>query len=334
MESPRIPENEKIRLASLYSMDLLDTPAEERFDRYTRIAQKLYQVPVALISLVDSNRQWFKSCIGLPVLETSREISFCGHAILQNDIYIVNDTHQDEIFVDNPLVTNDPKIRFYAGVPLVTVGGLTLGTLCIIDNKPRNLNRKDLSELIDLAQILMTEVSALELSVSDPLTDLVNRRGFMVLAENNLLLANRGGYSTILIYLDLDGLKIINDTFGHDIGDRLLRDFSVLMQGVVRKSDVVARIGGDEFVMLLNNTNTQKAENIIAELVDLVAGYNAETENNHSMSFSFGFSEYDSSQPSSLELLLQAADQMMYSHKAAKKQPTHNLIKLKALHEL
>jgi GAF domain-containing protein len=131
MQTPARPANEEQRLASLQRMQLLDTPDEEAFDRITRIAQHLFAVPIALVSLVDLNRQWFKSCVGLPVRETPRDVSFCGHAILGNDLFIIENAPADERFADNPLVTGGPNIRFYAGRPLRNAEGYNIGTLCI-----------------------------------------------------------------------------------------------------------------------------------------------------------------------------------------------------------
>ena len=120
MQTPVIPKDEEERLRALRLLNILDTSDEERFDRLTRLAKRMFGVPIALVSLVDENRQWFKSCIGLEVRETPRDISFCGHSILGDDIFIVNDASSDVRFSDNPLVTDDPNIRFYAGCPLIT----------------------------------------------------------------------------------------------------------------------------------------------------------------------------------------------------------------------
>jgi GAF domain-containing protein len=136
MQAPAIPENEAQRLAALQRLYILDTSAEERFDRLTRLAKVMFQVPTALVSLVDADRQWFKSRQGLDACETPRDISFCGHAILQGDIFHVPDTHVDLRFSDNPLVELEPKIRMYTGAPLLTPDGLRIGTLCIIDDQP------------------------------------------------------------------------------------------------------------------------------------------------------------------------------------------------------
>ena len=137
MLKPPIPKNEAQRMESLRSLHILDTPAEERFDRITRLAKRLFGVPIALVSLVDESRQWFKSRQGLDATETPREISFCGHSILCDDTMVIADAAQDERFADNPLVTDEPHIRFYAGCPVQTPDRQRIGTLCIIDRQPR-----------------------------------------------------------------------------------------------------------------------------------------------------------------------------------------------------
>ena len=148
---PIIPADETERLAALHELRLLDTPAEERFDRITRTASALFQVPIALISLVDANRQWFKARTGLEIHETPRSISFCGHTILGTDPLIVGDALEDPRFADNPLVTGSPSIRFYAGMPLNSASGKRLGTLCLIDRVPRRLSGEDTLRLHDIA---------------------------------------------------------------------------------------------------------------------------------------------------------------------------------------
>ena len=142
MQTPATPDNERLRLDALRRMAILDTSAEERFDRITRIARNMFDVPISLVSLVDEDRQWFKSCCGLSVPETPRDISFCGHAILGDDLFVVEDATRDLRFADNPLVSGDPHIRFYAGSPLQIGEGYKLGTLCIIDRKPRLLDER------------------------------------------------------------------------------------------------------------------------------------------------------------------------------------------------
>jgi GAF domain-containing protein len=146
-----IPANDAQRLAALHHCELLDTVDEEAFDRITRLAQQLFSMPIVLVSLVDAERQWFKSKQGLEASETPRNVSFCGHAILGDEILYVPDSHQDPRFADNPLVTAPPHVRFYAGAPLHSPDGFAIGTLCLIDHQPRHLDAQQLRALRDLA---------------------------------------------------------------------------------------------------------------------------------------------------------------------------------------
>lgn len=154
-----IPVDDAERLAALHALGVLDTPAEPRFDRLTRLASALFDVPIALISLIDTNRQWFKSRHGLSVPQTGRDISFCGHAIMQPDPLVINDALADERFHDNPLVTGAPHIRFYAGMPLRAPTGSRIGTLCIIDTVKRQLDSDQIARLTDFASLVEDELS-------------------------------------------------------------------------------------------------------------------------------------------------------------------------------
>jgi len=161
MIEPATPNDELLRVAELCELQVLDTPSEERFDRITRTAQRLFGVPIALISLIDENRQWFKSKQGLDASQTPRSISFCGHAILRESAFIISDTLQDERFHDNPLVIGPPHIRFYAGMPLHGPNGYRLGTLCLIDQAPRDFPESQVAALADLAAWAELELDVL-----------------------------------------------------------------------------------------------------------------------------------------------------------------------------
>ena len=154
MNAP-IPANEKRRLEVLWQYEVLDTPPDETLDDLTELAAHIGQTPIALISLVDEKRQWFKSRLGVNATETARDISFCTHAILQREVMVVPDALKDERFAHSPLVTAAPFIRFYAGAPLITPEGLALGTLCIIDHEPRELSKKQVEMMEKLARVIM-----------------------------------------------------------------------------------------------------------------------------------------------------------------------------------
>lgn len=161
MQKPEKPANEAQRLRALHLLDILDSASEERFDRLTRLCQRCFGTETVLISLVDENRQWFKSCQGMGPRETSRDISFCGHAIHCDEIMEVPDTRLDERFSDNPLVTGPPHIRFYAGAPLHSADGFLVGTLCLIDSRPRQLTADEHHALRDFADAVESEMNRL-----------------------------------------------------------------------------------------------------------------------------------------------------------------------------
>jgi len=153
-----IPADDDARLQALRELLILDTPPEERFDRLVEFAAAEFDVPIALISLVDRERQWFKARVGLDACETSREISFCGHAIVQRDLFEVVDAALDPRFADNPLVIGGPLIRFYIGAPLVLPGGAAIGTLCVIDTQPREFDAMDRAILGTLRDLAVAEL--------------------------------------------------------------------------------------------------------------------------------------------------------------------------------
>ena len=163
---PAIPDDEVARLDALRTLQILDTTPEERFDRLTRLAKRLFNVPVALVSLTDSNRQWFKSAAGIANGQMPRDTSFCAHAILGKGIFIVPDALNDLRFYDNPQVIGKPHIRFYAGYPLSSKGN-KLGTLCLLDTVPRELDDDDQILLKDLAKMVEQEIEAVEMANLD-----------------------------------------------------------------------------------------------------------------------------------------------------------------------
>jgi len=316
---PTTPCNESARLDALHALHILDTSPEERFDRLTRLARRLFDVPIAVVSLVDANRQWFKSCIGMEASETPRDVSFCAHAILGDEILMVPDTLADERFRDNPLVTGEPNIRFYAGCPLMITNGGKAGTLCLIDLKPRALDAEERALLHDLARMAEQELAAIQLATLDDLTLLSNRRGFEVLAQHALSACKRTGKTASLLFFDLNDFKQINDNLGHAEGDRALQSFAEVLRTALRESDVIGRLGGDEFVALLSGASNAETQQVTQRLAKLLDERNDETRRGYQIRFSVGQASYEPARHGSVAELLAAADAAMYSHKQASK---------------
>ena len=310
------PHNELDRLATLRTLGLLDTPAEERFDRITRLALRLFGVPIALISLIDEDRQWFKSRQGLARTETPRAMSFCAHAIERTGVMQVPDAWADLRFADNPLVIGDPNIRFYAGCPIVATDGSPLGTICVIDRVPRLLSEADAGVLADLAHLVEREIALVQIALHDELTGLANRRGFIQLAGMVIDLCGRLGQPATLVFTDLDGLKAVNDRHGHEVGDRAIQEAAAILARTFRSSDALGRLGGDEFCAVLSGVGD--ADEPIRRL------HRAAAERNrpgavYRLAFSVGTAEFDPSAPEGVAALLQRADAAMYLAKQRKR---------------
>lgn len=315
MKKPGKPKNEETRIHSLRTLNILDTQEEERFDRLARLAKHMFNVPIALVSLVDEERQWFKSCFGLEARETPRDISFCGHAILGDDLFIIPNAINDARFSDNPLVIDEPKIRFYAGCPLKNLDGSKLGTLCIIDTNSRKLTQEDLTPLQDLAEMVEQELAATQLATLDELTQISNRRGFNILAQQSLEICYRQNIPASLVFFDLNKFKSINDRFGHAEGDKVLTVFANQLRTSFRESDVFARIGGDEFVVLLTNTSSEYANEIVGRFHQDITDYNKKTNRGYDIAFSTGIVAVNHQEQLPIETLLDCADSEMYLNK-------------------
>lgn len=315
MIKPETPSNEIERLRALRALKILDTAHEERFDRVTRIAKHLFNVSISLVTLIDEDRQWFKSRQGLGVCELPRESSFCGHTINQNELLIIPDTSSDERFFDNPFVVGDPKIRFYAGSPLKLKQGVIIGTLCLADDKPRNLSDEEKQLLRDLGSLVEQEIQSIQLATIDELTKISNRRGFLSLAEHTLNNCKKNKVSMTLILFDLNKFKQINDVYGHHEGDFVLTKFAQVMLSSFCDCEVIGRLGGDEFVVMLSDSGAKKADDALLGFTNAIEQTNSILNKPYNIDYSFGVVNFTYNTDKTVVEMIQDADTAMYKQK-------------------
>jgi diguanylate cyclase (GGDEF)-like protein len=252
-------EDEDGRLAALRRMDVLDTQPEQPFDKIVGLVRTVLSVPIATVTLVDNDRQWFKAQQGLAVSETERSISFCTHTIRQREPLVVRDAREDPRFATSPLVTGAPFIRAYAGAPLRTPEGYNVGALCAIDTRPRDFSTAELAILSSFALLVVDQLELRQIASRDQLTGTLTRRGFIEQCNQEIARFRRNGRPGALVLLDLDHFKAINDTHGHPAGDEVLRQAASLCSAAGRPADSLGRIGGEEFALLLPETDVGDA---------------------------------------------------------------------------
>ncbi|MBR0653102.1 sensor domain-containing diguanylate cyclase [Roseomonas terrae] len=315
--------NEAERLAALRSYDVLDTACEESFDGVAELARRLLNVPTALVTLLDADRQWFKARAGFEATEGPRDTSFCGHAILEpaGATMVVPDATKDPRFAGNPFVTGETRLRFYAGVPLVNAEGHALGTLCVLDHEPRELSDADNATLRALARMVVTtlelrraSLNMRSMATSDSLTALPNRVGFLASLDRAIQRARRDGEVFSLLMLDLDGFKAVNDRFGHAEGDAVLRAVGAQLAATLRREDEPSRLGGDEFAAVLWRIDLRDARDIAERVRQAIASRMEQA--GWAVTASIGTVTFHTP-PASAEDAIRRADALMYEAKRA-----------------
>lgn len=341
--------DEAARLEALRRLQILDTPREDAYDDLTHLAALVCEAPIATITLVDEDRQWFKSQIGLQSSEGPRAWSFCAHAIEGEEMFVVPDARDDERFATNPLVTGDPYIRFYAGMPIAAPGGQNVGTLCVIDRQPRKLSesgqvalrvlarqvgalfriREQMEQLEQAAarqaeierrlrdsqgRLLIANQRLQDMVRTDALTGLGNRRLFSERLRQEWKLSQRLGFPLSLLMVDIDHFKRINDSAGHPAGDLVLQHVAALLEKATRESDTCTRYGGEEFALLLPATAQAQAVRIADLLRETIAGAPC---GEFSITVSIGIATGVALPDGDASMLLARADAALYAAKAA-----------------
>ncbi|WMS45315.1 sensor domain-containing diguanylate cyclase (plasmid) [Acuticoccus sp. MNP-M23] len=252
-------EDEFGRQCALDRLAVVETEPEPEFEKITALVKSIFDVPIAAVSLIDRDRQWFKSIQGLDVRETPRDVAFCDHTIRAGTCLKVEDAITDPRFRDNPLVTGAPHIRAYLGAPIVTADRYALGSLCAIDVRPRTFTMEQERLLLNFADLVMNQLELRQLATVDPLTGLATRRAFLDAMHKVVLEAERSGTPLSLICLDLDHFKLVNDRFGHPVGDAVLTATGRAVQSQLPDAAFGGRLGGEEMAVFLAGYDLDQA---------------------------------------------------------------------------
>ena len=346
-----LPINEAARLEALLNYQILDTLPEDAYDDITLLASEICGTPMAAVSLIDSTRQWFKSKVGLAIPETARDNAFCAHAILEPDITIVSDTEADERFADNPLVTEEPWIRFYAGAPLLTQKGEALGTLCVIDQVQRTLTEKQINSLRALSRQVMaqmelrrhvglqeknqqilkeyqdtlerTNAMLQQQSLTDDVTGFNNTR-FLHQYLDRCLSPTPGELEKLtLVFFDMDNFKQVVDKHGHLLGAKVLKEVAEVVHSYLDTEDRIVRYGGDEYIVILPGQAGEDAHSKTEAIRKGISStpYLQLEEIHLRVTASFGLATFPNDARDKKQLLM-AADQCLFKSKKEGKDRT------------
>jgi diguanylate cyclase (GGDEF)-like protein len=284
-----LSNDQQLRLAAIRHLDILDTPPDGAFDRLTQLAGRVFKVPIAIVTVVDADRIWFKSKLGLDVDEVPLSPGLCASCIMQDDVMVLHDAKRDVLALTNPLVAGEFGLRFYAGAPLKTSDGVNIGTFCLIDRTPRDFGEEERASLSDFAAIVMDAMEhrlasrrlllqnlgvveeAQKQANTDVMTGLGNRRALeAVISRFGDVIRADGALDMMVAVVDLDGLKQINDRRGHAAGDFLIVAFGAALKNALRAEDHIYRIGGDEFAILSPVSSEPDLEQLQARILAVI----------------------------------------------------------------
>lgn len=306
------------RLAAVKRLAVLDVEPEPPFENVVALVRTVLDVPIAAVSLLDDDRQWFLARRGIEVSETPRADSFCNYAIQQRDPLIVSDATKDSRFAANPLVLGGPEIRSYAGIPLATPDGYNIGSLCAIDTRTREFTASDIAVLSKFARIVTDELELRRIAGRDQLTGALTRRGFIECASQEIERFRRYDRPASLMMVDIDHFKAINDTHGHPVGDKVLHEFTERLRIAARPNDMLGRLGGEEFALLMPETRAEEALKAANRFRELIAAtvFTPSAKLELEVTASFGVAQL-SEENAEPEAWLAAADLPLYAAKHA-----------------
>jgi diguanylate cyclase (GGDEF)-like protein len=304
------------RLAALHELRLLDTPPEPGFDQITQLACRLTEAPVSVVSLVDERRVWFKSVAGaeragLDLGEPGRSGWFCSVVVAEGAPLVVEDATADSRFAGDRLVRSDPGVAFYAGAPLRAPAGAIVGALAVIDVVPRQATDVQLGALRELAKLAEGELSSLQHATTDSLTGVALGRIFERVGNHLLDFTDSRRQPSVVILADFTGLGMVNQLYGYDIGDQALIDSAAVIRQTVRGSDLVARVGPDEFGLFLLGAGVEAVPLLLGRLASRIKSRNDSQSRPYVVSFDYGHAEHRAGDGTDTAALLAAARRQM-----------------------
>lgn len=301
------------RQRALDRLQLVGTKAEAPFERIIDLVKATLSAPICAVSLIDNDRQWFKAFRGLDVDQTPRDIAFCDHAIRAERPFVIEDATCDPRFAGNPLVLGAPFIRAYLGIPLKLQDGYIVGTLCVIYQDPKAFSDHEIIILQNFANLVLGELELRTIAYTDGLTKLLSRKAWTERVDAEIDRAMRHPASLSVLMLDLDHFKKVNDTYGHDVGDIVLRKTAKVINAVMRKHDLAGRLGGEEFALCMIHASEQAGLAIAERLRAEIAAMAFPEYDGLSCSASIGVTVFEPGRD--VDELLKRADLALYEAK-------------------